>query len=454
MSPVQRVLVVDDDDDLREVMAGSLAAHGFEVLQAPDAGRAFALVSDHSFDLVVTDVIMQGEPAGLDLLSRIQKALNPAPPVIVCSGFAHFGPEAHQRGACAFLLKPFELADLDEAVHAALSHHRMTPEREQACEARALARRQEANRAAEALLARLGPDLEPLLQQGRWAACWLERYLSHGRVIWTMLGPGGIQVAAVGDRSGLSRGDLIDERLPLARDVIETGSSLLLPDLTRQPALGGGWGTPVRGFAAAPVRGPAGHVIGSICIFDEVPLELGAADLELLEGFGRRAGVRLGNIHTPRLLVKEGLMAEESFEELLALELRRLRDGGFLEVAVAACAGECPERGWLALMAHKAPGGRCAIAALGRQRLGIFCSAHSEAAAGAALASLLGGVAALTRLLGTGVVALAGDDVPTFDELDLLRLASTLKRRARRHGQDVERVVLRVEPPPAPGPAP
>src|SRR5512138_3879377 len=85
MDPV-RVLLVEDDDDNRELMAEVLASAGFEVVSAPTGRDALRSLSERSVDVIVTDVGMPGM-GGLELASAARR-IAPAVPVIVVTGWA------------------------------------------------------------------------------------------------------------------------------------------------------------------------------------------------------------------------------------------------------------------------------------------------------------------------------------------------------------------------------
>ena len=70
--PRQTVLVVDDESSIRDMLAISLDAAGYNVLQAENAQKAHALVIDKYPDLVLLDWMMPGT-SGLELLRRLKR---------------------------------------------------------------------------------------------------------------------------------------------------------------------------------------------------------------------------------------------------------------------------------------------------------------------------------------------------------------------------------------------
>jgi two-component system response regulator MprA len=114
---MKRLLVVDDDADLRETFA-ELLAQDYDVTTAADGGEALALLSRETFDAVVLDLMMpnvHGE-AVLEELARRGSAV----PVIIATARSDADEVKVRLGASDFLIKPFSVADLYEKLHAAM----------------------------------------------------------------------------------------------------------------------------------------------------------------------------------------------------------------------------------------------------------------------------------------------------------------------------------------------
>ena len=109
------VLVVDDEPDVRTLVAEILRGAGYLVLVAPDGDAALALLErSPRIDLLVTDVVMP-VMSGTDLAARVEERA-PGTPVLFVSGFVPAGAAA-LRGA-PLLTKPLRRADLLDAVRA------------------------------------------------------------------------------------------------------------------------------------------------------------------------------------------------------------------------------------------------------------------------------------------------------------------------------------------------
>jgi CheY-like chemotaxis protein len=111
-----RVLLVEDDDDNRELMAEVLAASGYEVLSAASGADGLKTLSEHSIDVLVTDVGMPGM-GGLEV-AKAAKAIAPTVPVVVVTGWAEREDITNARGreVDAVLIKPVDPDALTAAV--------------------------------------------------------------------------------------------------------------------------------------------------------------------------------------------------------------------------------------------------------------------------------------------------------------------------------------------------
>jgi len=109
---VARVLVLDDEDEVRAVLMRALQRAGHEVLEAADGREGLGVARTHSIDLVVTDLVMP-EVDGLEFMRELAR-LRPGIPVIAISGGGVWDARsllevAGALGALRTLSKPFEL---------------------------------------------------------------------------------------------------------------------------------------------------------------------------------------------------------------------------------------------------------------------------------------------------------------------------------------------------------
>ncbi len=121
----QRVLLVEDEADIRELITEALDSSGYHVLSAASADDALALYEreNRRFDLVFSDVVLT-DRSGVQLVEEL-KVLDPELKVMLCSGYTDEKsqwPVIRSKGY-AFLKKPFSLSDLLQRIGDVLSTH-------------------------------------------------------------------------------------------------------------------------------------------------------------------------------------------------------------------------------------------------------------------------------------------------------------------------------------------
>jgi two-component system response regulator HydG len=123
-----RVLVVDDDHEMCELLRSQLGRRGFEVLTHGGADEALARLAAEELDAVVTDVRMRGLD-GIQLCERIRQN-RPDVPVLVITAFGSLDTAvaAIRAGAHDFLAKPFEVEELAFRLERAIQHRRLAEE--------------------------------------------------------------------------------------------------------------------------------------------------------------------------------------------------------------------------------------------------------------------------------------------------------------------------------------
>lgn len=121
----ERVLVVDDEDFILEMMTEALAEEGYEVLTASHGREALDVFDEHLVDAVITDLMMP-KMDGVELI-RLLKEQRPGVPVIAASALSGEKPEeAKQAGAQEFLPKPYTPNQLCAVIQAVI-HSREEP---------------------------------------------------------------------------------------------------------------------------------------------------------------------------------------------------------------------------------------------------------------------------------------------------------------------------------------
>lgn len=122
MAPESRILVVDDSEESRRILADILGRKGYTVNTAPDGEWAWVLLQQtwFSYDLVITDLMMPGM-SGIELLAKI-RACSPWIHVVLITGHLDGGValRARELGAFAVLPKPCSIEKLNGTVRLAL----------------------------------------------------------------------------------------------------------------------------------------------------------------------------------------------------------------------------------------------------------------------------------------------------------------------------------------------
>jgi two-component system, NtrC family, response regulator AtoC len=123
-----RILVVDDDHEMCELLAKQLVRRGFEVTAHESADRALARLAADDFDAVVTDIRMRGLD-GIQLCERL-RSNRPDTPVLVITAFGSLDTAvaAIRAGAYDFLPKPFEIEELGFRLERAIQHRNLATE--------------------------------------------------------------------------------------------------------------------------------------------------------------------------------------------------------------------------------------------------------------------------------------------------------------------------------------
>ncbi|MFP6749054.1 MAG: response regulator [Alphaproteobacteria bacterium] len=105
------VLVVDDDNRLRDLLGQYLGEHGFLVVTASDAADARAKLKTLAFDIIVLDLMMPGE-SGLDFAEDLRRSSKVPILMLTAMGEPENRIEGLERGADDYLVKPFEPREL------------------------------------------------------------------------------------------------------------------------------------------------------------------------------------------------------------------------------------------------------------------------------------------------------------------------------------------------------
>lgn len=111
-----RILLVDDDDQVREILTDMLGLDDHEVVPVNDPFEALRLLGESTYDLLVTDLGMPGM-SGLELAVKARD-INPNLPIALVTGWGSQLNEGEvlEKGIRAVLAKPFKLKDIRELI--------------------------------------------------------------------------------------------------------------------------------------------------------------------------------------------------------------------------------------------------------------------------------------------------------------------------------------------------
>ena len=114
-----RILIIDDDDTIRKMLALTLSKAGYDVAAAADGNEGLKQFRKNEIDLVITDLIMP-EKEGIEMIMELRNDF-PDVKIIAMSGGAQVGPDeylklANALGAQRTLKKPIDREDLLETI--------------------------------------------------------------------------------------------------------------------------------------------------------------------------------------------------------------------------------------------------------------------------------------------------------------------------------------------------
>lgn len=123
----ERILVVDDEENMRFFLSEAMKKQGYEVLTVPDAESALDLIAQEELDVAILDVRLPGL-SGIEAITRIRR-INPhiVPIIMTAYGSKQLAMEAVKAGA-DFFTKPFKIEELNTVVQRALQKRKLLRE--------------------------------------------------------------------------------------------------------------------------------------------------------------------------------------------------------------------------------------------------------------------------------------------------------------------------------------
>lgn len=118
-----RMLIVDDEPELLEVMGEVLAELGHEVITVPTASRALEVLAHTPIDVLIADVVMPGIDG--PTLVRQARVCSPSTAAVLVSGQVTEAADEAERAGAFFLAKPFKVSALVEVLERALARRHL-----------------------------------------------------------------------------------------------------------------------------------------------------------------------------------------------------------------------------------------------------------------------------------------------------------------------------------------
>ena len=122
MTAKRRILLVDDELTILLTLKAVLEISGFQVETAASAREARAKIKTHEYDMVITDMRMESESSGLEVVQAAKKAPY-RPAVAMLTAFPLPGSDWEEEGADKMLVKPMNTHDLLTQLEALLAGH-------------------------------------------------------------------------------------------------------------------------------------------------------------------------------------------------------------------------------------------------------------------------------------------------------------------------------------------
>ena len=128
---LSRILVVDDEESIREFFQIMLKREGYEVVTASNGREGFEFLKKNPVDLIISDIQMP-EMSGLELLSKV-KELDPETVMVMITAFGstEIAVEAMKRGAYDYVQKPFKIDEVKIVIKQALEKRSLKIENQQ-----------------------------------------------------------------------------------------------------------------------------------------------------------------------------------------------------------------------------------------------------------------------------------------------------------------------------------
>ena len=113
-----KILIIDDEKEMREISSQIFLLEGFEADTASDADSAMFKIKNNKYDFLLVDLVLPGRMNGLDIIKRVRQ-LYPHIKIIAYSGFSgiDIAEKVIRAGANNFIAKPFKRQEIISVVN-------------------------------------------------------------------------------------------------------------------------------------------------------------------------------------------------------------------------------------------------------------------------------------------------------------------------------------------------
>jgi len=339
-----RVLVIDDDESVRELAEMILAGAGYCVQTASDGGPGLAQAIALKPDVILLDMMMP-EVDGLEFLERLPKECpRPLPKVVACSGFDKFEKLVYERGAVAFLRKPYETSALLETVAAALRARKPSAASVIAHETFIANVHAEAEDRRDTILQVATLDDAGLRFQLDQLAAWAVGYFDVWQSLVTVLHQRRNLVLAQRCTASCPKVSSFERHESFCTETTVHASSWVIRDPATHPAFNDHpAAVGARFYAGVPLLIRGRIAVGSLWMIHDRSFGFRAEDLALLAHFGEIVGESIESLANggpvKEMFASEQLFARAVLTTIVEAELRRAeRDRGALGLLITRLA--------------------------------------------------------------------------------------------------------------------
>jgi signal transduction histidine kinase len=320
----ETVLVVDDrEDSLTFLRQYVLEPNGYKILEANDGARALAIIQAENIDLIISDLVMP-TMGGLELLESLREKGIDIPAILMTfHGSEGTAVRAFRLGARDYIIKPFAIDEMVNAINRALTESRLRQERDSLTQRVLQVNRKLENRVQELrFLYGIGrsvtslQDLEQILNRIVEAAVYLTR-AQQGSLMLLDEDSGELYLRAargMGDKSATNLRLKVKDTI--AGQVVRTGRPVMVGGINKDASFKFKTGHFVKALLNVPLK-VADQVIGVLAVHNETDVRAFTnRHMNLLMALADYASIAIENAQLYARLSSDVDRAEQSSREL------------------------------------------------------------------------------------------------------------------------------------------